>query len=160
MRTRSLIPAALLLCGCSLRHRPVAPGPARGPARDSLFQLDRARTDTVTARGVPDGMVAAFAPDVAYLRGGAPAVYTRDAARTILNAARAVQGGTVSWEPLGGGVSDDLRSGYTFGVTARTGSGTPTIRLERYIAYWERARGQPWRIVAYAEGGPPPVANA
>jgi ketosteroid isomerase-like protein len=106
---------------------------------------------------MPDGMLAGFADNVAFLRDGVPAVYGLDAARAVLNGGvahgRAAAAGIVSWEPLGGGVSDDLRSGYTFGITARTGTGTPTIRIERYLAYWERERGQPWRIVAYAEIG-------
>src|SRR4051812_47011039 len=101
MRTRSLIPAALLLCGCALRHRPMAPEPARGPARDTLFQLDQSRRDSATARGASAGLLSLFAPEVAYLRAGVPVVYGRDAARIVLNAAGSAQGGLVSWEPLG-----------------------------------------------------------
>ncbi len=142
----------------------MAPEPARGPARDTLFLVDLARRDSVAARGMPDGMLAAFADNVAFLREGVPAVYGLDAARAVLSGGgangRAAQAGIVSWEPLGGGVSDDLRSGYTYGITARSGSGTPTIRIERYIAYWERERGRQWRIVAYAEIGASAISPA
>jgi ketosteroid isomerase-like protein len=151
MRTRSLIPAAVLSFGCSLHHRPVAPEPARGPARDSLFQLDQTRADSVASRGPVEGMLALLAPDVAYLRAGVPTVFGRDAARLLFAASARSSATTVSWQPLGGGVSDDLRSAYTFGVTARITPARPELRPERYVAYWERTREQPWRIVAYVE---------
>jgi hypothetical protein len=165
MRTRSLIPAALLLFGCSLRHAPVvAPAPARGPARDSLFQLDEIRGDSVAAHGPVDGVLALLAPDVVYLRAGAPATYGRDAARALLLATTPTSADlprVESWEPLGGGVSNDLRSAYTFGITARAAPPRREIHFERYVAFWQRVRGQPWRIVAYAEvGGQPPSTRA
>lgn len=159
MRTRSLIPAALLLYGCSLHHRPIGPAPARGPARDSLFQLDASRGDSVAARGPVDGVFTLLSDDVVYLRAGVPAVYRRSGVRVLLAAdAAAIPPGT-SWQPLGGGVSDDLHSGYTFGITARPSPDHGAIRLERYIAYWQRTGALPWRIAAYAEIGAP-VARA
>jgi hypothetical protein len=149
MTTRSLLPAALLLLGCRLHNQPVAPEPARGPARDSLFQLDQSRGDTVAARGPVDGMLALFDPDVVFLRAGVPATYGREAARVLFAAESHPSRSAPVWEPLGGGVSYDLRSAYSFGIAAR---GAPTgTRLERYIAFWQRGRAQPWRIVAYAE---------
>lgn len=149
MTSRSLLPAALLLFGCRLHRQPVAPEPARGPARDSLFQLDQSRGDTVAARGRVDGMLALLDPDVVFLRAGVPATYGRGAARALFRATSQPNSGDLTWQPLGGGVSYDRRSGYTFGIAARGAqSGT---RLERYIAFWQRARGESWRIVAYAE---------
>src|SRR5438132_14344689 len=105
MRTRLLIPAALLLTGCGLRRRPAAPEPARGPARDSLFQLDQTRGDSVAARGAVDGMIALLAPSAVFLRAGVPAIYGRDAVRALLaaSAASAAPAGSQTWEPLGGG---------------------------------------------------------
>src|SRR4051812_34859535 len=149
MTTRLLLPAALLLCGCSLRHKPVAPEPARGPARDSLFLLDQTRGDSVTARGGIDGSLALLSPGVVYLRAGVPVVYGRDAVRTLVTAAPII--GPQTWQPLGGGVSFDLRHAYTFGIAAQAPGSPPSIRLERYVAYWTRERGQPWRIAAYVE---------
>lgn len=152
MRTRSIIPAAMLLCGC-LHHHPAAPAPARGPARDTLYELDRSRSHRSTAgrNRSADSTIALLAPNVVYLRGGAPAVYGFDGARLLLSSIPpSVDGAT--WLPLGGGVSDDLLGGYTYGVTARRAdSSNGSIRFERYIAYWVRGRGQPWRIAAYAE---------
>jgi ketosteroid isomerase-like protein len=149
MTTRSLLPAALLLFGCSLRQRPVAPEPARGPARDSLFHVDETRGDSVAARGGVDGALALFSPGVAFLRSGVPGIYGRDAARALFAATPTA--GARSWQPLGGGVSADLRSGYTFGVAAHAGPPNSPPRLDRYVAYWTRERAQPWRIAAYAE---------
>jgi ketosteroid isomerase-like protein len=156
MRTRAIFPAAVLLCGCGLRHRTIAPEPVRGPAIDSLFQIDQARGDSVAALGAVDGMLASLAPNVSFLRAGVPAVYGRDAVRTLLGAGPALPVSR-TWQPLGGGISYDLHSAYTYGVAARLAPPKPEIRLERYVAYWERAqgRGQPWRIVAYAEIGSP-----
>jgi ketosteroid isomerase-like protein len=146
----------MLLCGCMLRHSPVVLEPARGPARDSLFRLDQARGDS--AARSRDGMFAAFAPTAAYLRAGAPVIYGRAAAAHAVRTADPDDGAVV-WEPLGGGVSDDLQSAYTYGVAARTPTEkTASIRFGRYLAYWERGRGRPWQIVAYLELGASPLA--
>jgi ketosteroid isomerase-like protein len=155
MRTRSLIPAAVLLFGCSSRHRPVAPAPARGPARDSLYLLDQTRGDSVAARGAADGILALLSDDAAMLREAAPTVYGRPAAQALLSSTSAPATQSVSWQPLGGGVSADLRAAYTYGVAARATGARAAIRLERYVAYWERTAGGPWRIAAYAEVGGP-----
>lgn len=149
----------MLLCGCVWHREPAAPEPPRGPARDSLFRIDQARGDSASAIGV-----GSFAPNVAYLRGGAPAVYGRDAAAGLLASTRAADGRVV-WEPLGGGVSRDLLAGYTFGIAAHVEpDASRAVRFGRYLAYWERSRGQPWRIVAYVEIGatavPPGVVVA
>jgi ketosteroid isomerase-like protein len=160
MRTRSLIPAALLVCGCSLRHQPLAPEPARAPVRDSLIAYDQSRTDTVARRGFVDGLASFFGPDIAYLHAGEPTMYGNDAARELL---RASPLDTPTWVPLGGGVSGDRQSGYTWGVTAHAVPRSP-VRVDRYIAYWQRGVAQAWRIVAYAEIGAArsgePVASA
>ena len=148
MTTRLLLPAALLLCGCSLRHRPVAPEPARGPARDSLFRLDQTRGDSIAARGGVDGALALLHDKVIYLRAGVPAVYGRDAARLLFVSTPGTRSET--WQPLGGGVSYDLRDGYTYGIAAHA-AGSGTVHLDRYVAYWTRQHGEPWRIIAYAE---------
>src|SRR4051794_27731825 len=115
MRTRSVIPAALLLCGCALRHRSAPPEPARGPARDSLFRLDQGRGELVALHGPVDGVLRMLAPNVVYLRAGVPAVYGREGTRELLSTGGVPAG--IVWEPLGGGVSYDLMAAYTFGVT-------------------------------------------
>src|SRR6185503_8585917 len=148
----------MLLCGCMLRHKPVAPELPRGPTRDSLFRFDQARSDS--AARSPDGALATFAASAAYLRAGAPVIYGRDAAARVVRATD-VEPGAIMWEPLGGGVSSDLHSGYTYGVVARTQTEKANaMRFGRYIAYWERSRGAPWRIVAYVEVGSPPVPSS
>ena len=150
-----MIPAAVLLCGCALRHRPAVPEPARVPARDSLFQVDQRRGEAVAAQGMVDGTLSVLAPNVVFLRAGAPTVYGRNGVRELLSAGAQAEGTTVTWEPLGGGVSYDLMSAYTYGVAARSGTPRSAIRLERYIAVWQRQRGAVWQIIAYAEVGAP-----
>lgn len=149
MRTRSLLVTLALTAAC---HSHTAPVPAivRGPARDTVFGQDEARGDSAAIHGTADAMLALMSPDAAYLRAGAPAAYGVDAIRALLRTSPDSPGTRVSWQPLGGGISDDLRSAYTYGITARTTNGSP-IHFERYIAYWTRAKDQPWRIVAYAE---------
>ena len=89
-----MIPAAVLLCGCALRHRPAVPEPARGPARDSLFQVDQRRGEAVAARGMVDGMLSVLAPNVVFLRAGVPAVYGRNGVRELLSAGVPAEGTT------------------------------------------------------------------
>jgi ketosteroid isomerase-like protein len=155
MRMRSLFPAAVLLHGCGFHHAAPAPEPARGPARDSLIKLDQSRGDSIAVRGAGGGLFALFGTDVVFLRPGVPTIYGRDAVHALGTADEDSAPGGTTWLPLGGGVSDDLRSGYTFGIEARAGKPAPQIRLDRYIAFWKRTRDQPWRIAAYAEIGAP-----
>ena len=166
MKTRSIIPAAMLLCGC-LRQHPAVPEPARGPALDTLYELDRGRAHHSSGPAQrSDSTLSLLASDVVYLRAGAPAVYGLDGARMLL-AANPPGGEGAAWLPLGGGVSDDLLSAYTYGIAARHSdaansaeSADARIRFERYIAYWVRSRNQPWRIEAYAEIGGPSAGDA
>jgi ketosteroid isomerase-like protein len=149
MRMRSLLITLAAAAACRSRTAPV-PAIVRDPARDSVFHQDQARGDSAALHGSTGAMLALLASDAAYLRAGAPAAYGIDAIRELLSASPDSPGTKVSWQPLGGGISDDLRSAYTFGVTARAIPSSP-IRFERYIAYWSRDKDQPWRIVAYAE---------
>lgn len=146
---RSLLFTLALAAACRSRTAPT-PAIIRDPARDSLFKLDQARGDSVAAHGSTDAMLALLTADAAYLRAGAAAAYGIDAIRSLLRASPDSPGTKVSWQPLGGGISDDLRSAYTFGVAARATPNSP-IHFERYIAYWIRGKDQPWRIAAYAE---------
>lgn len=146
---RSLLVTLSLAAACRSRTAPT-PAVIRDPARDSLFRQDQARGDSAALHGPTDAMLALLGPDATYLRAGAPAAYGIDAIRLLLRASPDSPGTKVSWQPLGGGISDDLLSAYTFGVAARAMANTP-IRFERYIAYWTREKDRPWRIAAYAE---------
>ena len=153
LRMKALaVVATALLCGCASHGTTRVPEPARGPARDSLFRIDESRTDSVAARGFVAGTIPLLADNVVYLRAGAPAAFGLAATRALLGA------GTVGdppatrlfWQPLGGGVSGDLRAAYTFGVAVRAPSAGPP-RFDRYIAFWQREENRPWRITAYTE---------
>jgi len=160
MKTRVLvIPIAMMLAGaCHRRGDEVAPSPARLPARDTLFAFDQSRSDSATAHGVSDAMLALLSPDVAFLRAGVPALYGIEAVRTMFAANPETSGTSITWQPLGGGISNDLRAGYTYCIAARVTPRAP-VRLERYIAYWRRDARAPWRIAAYAEVGAPPASE-
>lgn len=100
-------------------------------------------------------MLSLLDDSVVFLRAGVPAVYGAAAVRALLPATNPPGAATTVWQPLGGGLSSDLRSAYTFGVTARVaaGEGSTPIQFARYIAYWQRDLHRPWRIIAYAEVG-------
>ncbi len=160
MNTRALaLPIAVLLAGaCHRRGDEFAPSPARLPARDTLFAIDQARSDSAATRGISDAMLAILSADAAYLRAGVPAIYGIDAIRALFAANPETSGTSIHWQPLGGGIANDASSGYTYGIAARVTPRAP-VRLERYIAYWRRQSRQPWRIVAYAEVGAPPATE-
>jgi ketosteroid isomerase-like protein len=118
------------------------------------MRLDLSRGDTVATRGLVAGTLALIRPDVVYLRAGIPAIYGRDAVRVMLSAARPPMpsGASFAWQPLGGELSADGRSGYTYGLAVYAqGETQPSVRVDRYIAYWQRDPRQPWRIAAYSE---------
>lgn len=142
--------ASALLCGCASHGTTTVPEPARGPARDSLFSIDQSRTDSVAARGFVAGTVSLLAENVLYLRAGAPVAFGLTATRTLLGAGADPPATRLFWQPLGGGVSGDLRAAYTFGVAVRAAASAPP-QFGRYIAFWERQRNGPWRITAYTE---------
>ncbi len=160
MRASPVI-ASVVLCGCSLHGASSAPEPARAPARDSLFLFDEARTDSVAARGFADGTIPLLDANVVYLRAGAPIAFGVDATRALFGATIDPAGTRLSWQPLGGGVSDDLLAAYTFGVAVRDAPATPP-QFSRYIAFWRRERHAPWRIAGYTEVNGPlsPPARA
>ena len=111
---------------------------------------------------MPEGLAAAFTDDVVYLRGGLPILRGRDAARAIAAAESLSTPFAVRWQPVRAEASRDGQSGYTYGYTivSTSPNGTPTIRVDRYIAYW-RHLPMGWRIAAYAETyGAPPSALA
>src|SRR5260370_27675667 len=153
----AVILAALASC-LPGRHKP-ATIPLRTPARDSLLLADAHRVDSLAARGIAATRAAYLAPDVVYLRAGAPAVFRRDNVTAFL-AANSGRETPVAWQPLGGGVSRDAMSGYTFGVTVYSAAEKPTPGIARYIAFWNRTPGRAWTIVGYAEvGAAAPVAT-
>jgi ketosteroid isomerase-like protein len=128
-------------------------------AHDELLRADLARADSVSRLGMSDGLAATFTDDVVYLRGGLPIVRGRAAARAIAAAESLAAPFAVRWQPVRAETSRDGEAGYSYGYTilSTTASGSPAIRVDRYIAYW-RHLPVGWRIAAYAEtyGAPPP----
>lgn len=127
-------------------------------AHDELLRADIARADSVMRRGMPDGLAANLTDDVVYLRGGLPILRGRDAARAIVAAESLSAPFAVRWQPVRAEASRDGQSGYSYGYTivSTTSNAAPSLRVDRYIAYW-RLLPVGWRIAAYAEtyGAPP-----
>ena len=159
MRIRRIILLPSLLSACLFHHAEEPQAPLRSATRDSLLAADAARGDVATRLGLASAVSTWLDSGVVYLRTGAPILYGRAAALSILGDA-APERSTYQWRPLGGGVSFDGRGGYTFGITTTAmpnAEGAPTVRLERYLAFWRRGPDQVWRVIAYADvTGPPP----
>jgi ketosteroid isomerase-like protein len=128
-------------------------------AHDELLRADLARADSVIRRGMPDGLAANLTEDVVYLRGELPILRGRAAVRAIAAAESIAAPFAVRWQPVRAEASRDGKSGYSYGytiVSSATPNGSPSIRVDRYIAFW-RHLPVGWRIAAYAEtyGAPP-----
>ena len=128
-------------------------------AHDELLRADLGRADSVSRLGMPDGLAANLTDDVVYLRGELPILRGRAAVRAIAAAESIATPFAVRWQPVRAEASRDGKSGYSYGYTivSAAATGTPSIRVDRYIAYW-RLLPVGWRIAAYAEtyGAPPP----
>lgn len=153
---RTAFVAIVVLMACHHRRPSVQPIPVRGPARDTLMRLDRSRTDSSAAHGPIAALLSLLDRDAAYQRAGAPTVYGRENIRVLLLADTTPASTRFAWQPLAGELSADRNAGYTFGIAVRADSGAAKrMAFERYIAFWRRAAGRPWRLVAYAEVGGP-----
>ena len=128
-------------------------------AHDELLRADLGRADSVARLGMPDGVAANLTDDVVYLRGELPILRGRAAVRAIAAAESIATPFAVRWQPVRAEASRDGKSGYSYGYTivSAAAGGSPSIRVDRYIAYW-RLLPAGWRIAAYAEtyGSPPP----
>lgn len=156
-----LVFALLVVTGCSLRHGDEAPAPLRSPARDSLLAVDASRGDAATRQGIAVAAAGWLDSSVMYLRAGAPIVYGRGPALVVVGDG-APERATYQWRPLGGGISRDAQAGYTFGTTiiaVPNADGLPTIRTDRYLAFWRRGTDKVWRIAAYADVGGPALGT-
>jgi ketosteroid isomerase-like protein len=153
----------LLLSACLFRGAEEAPVPLRSPARDSLLAADVARGDMATRQTLATAAASWLDSGVVYLRAGAPILYGRAAALATAFTG-ATERTSYEWRPLGGGVSRDGRDGYTYGIAMTAtpnAEGSPSVRLDRYLAFWRRGRDGTWRIIAYAEvGGAPSTGSA
>lgn len=146
---------------CAFHHAEEAAAPIRSPVRDSLLAVDAARGEAATRQGFATAAATWLDSGAVYLRAGAPIVYGRAAALSILSDATA-EHPAYQMRPLGGGVSRDGRGAYTFGAATTAlpnADGPPTVRSDRYIAFWQRGRDGSWRIIAYAEIGGAPLAS-
>jgi ketosteroid isomerase-like protein len=159
--SRALVPL-LFVSACLFHHAEEPQAPLRSATRDSLLAADAARGEMATRQGFATAAAAWLDSSVVYLRTGAPILYGRAAALQVLGDG-APDRTNFQFRPFGGGTSRDGQGGYTYGAATTAvpnADGAPTIRFERYIAFWHRGVDQVWRIVAYADvGGQPPGAT-
>ncbi len=168
-----LFPVLLLAGGC--RASPRVPGASfagvsfLAPLSDAeevhggLLRADLSRTDSVARLGYARGLGSVLASDVLYLRGGLPIVRGRAGAVSIAEAESIGPSVTVRWQPVRAEASVDGKSGFSYGYTIYGSSQptmSPSLRIDRYIAFWRRENTS-WHIAAYAETyGTPPAALA
>jgi ketosteroid isomerase-like protein len=156
-----IVVTLLASAGCFVHHSEELPAPLRSAVRDSLLALDMARGDLVARQGYGTAAASWLDSAVVYLRAGAPIVYGRTEALTLL-ADGSPERATYQWRPLGGGVSRDSSGGYTYGVATiatPNADGPPAVRSDRYIAFWRRGADRGWRVIAYADVGAPPLST-
>ena len=151
-----LVVTSATIAGCFFprRGQEELPLPRYSPARDTLIAVDVSRGDSLSRRGFGAAMRSFLDREVIYLRAGAHAAYGSERAAAALASAAPQAGTFTGWQPLGGGISRDGLRGYTFGIAVRTLPENQTALLERYLAFWARNRGGPWRIAAYVEVSP------
>jgi ketosteroid isomerase-like protein len=164
VRTRFMLAAAAVTIACHNQPGPaftsnslLALPPEADAAHDELLNADITRGDAVRQKGFSAGFAAAFAEDAVYLRGGLPLLRGNRAIRAVVGADSASTGLAVRWQPVRAEVSRDRASGYTYGYTVLGTSGNePSLRVDRYIAFWRKGAAG-WRIAGYAEtyGAPP-----
>jgi ketosteroid isomerase-like protein len=159
-----LRPLALLTVAstaCVLPRRSPEPAPSRQSlARDSLFAVDQSRNDSIARHGLVATMRSMLDPQVIYLRAGAVTSYGSERALKLLQSPQPQAASFTAWQPIGGGLSKDQLSGFTFGIAVRATPELPGAMIERYIAYWSRVRGGPWRISGYIEVSPGRLSTA
>jgi ketosteroid isomerase-like protein len=134
--------------------------PASAPARyvvtdpqemvDSLLATDRAFSAAGRALDYSTTLVNMMVNNVVMTTGGMM-IRGRDSVARHLESNAENAKTRVSWTPIRGGVSSDLRHGFTFGYTTTTkpdGSVVPG----KYVAYWVRGDNG-WRVAAYRRAG-------
>ena len=171
LRTRAVFLLATLAAAACRSGQPgpsfagaalLAPSSDAEAAHDELLLADLGRADSVARLGLAEGLTRNFASDVLYLRGGLPILRGRLASRLVIAAESLGSSASVRWQPVRAEASKDRKSGYTYGYTIYgvAQAGAPSLRVDRYIAYW-RKESDGWRIAAYAETyGAPPAALA
>lgn len=128
----------------------------RAAARASLRTADAAHSAAVEARGMVDGLPAAFAADVYFLRDGADLLHGLEAVRADLPGSP-LAGARMSWTTLRADVSADGTRGYTFGggtYTAPDGA----RHFSRTLAFW-RNEGGTWKVAAFLLNPAPEAAH-
>lgn len=147
MRLRLALPFLLLAACTTVRPTPVDPA----AARESLLSADRALAVAGSVQGGLDEDAAVLVPNQNVARGSA----ARAALTQSLNGAR------LRWRPAYAEVSRDAMRGYTMGYAELEGAGADTARRHvQYVAYWRRAPGSPWKILAYVRNPSPPPPSS
>ncbi|MBK8250395.1 MAG: nuclear transport factor 2 family protein [Gemmatimonadetes bacterium] len=146
----------ILFAGLVMLASPAA-GQAPRDARDAVEELlatDRRFSADAAQLGIPEALGAMFAPDVS-MQAPQGFVNGRDAVLGALRAATSNQGGSLTWEPIRGGISADGQQGFTFGYMTHHKPGAAATPL-KYMSYWVKRAGQ-WRVAVYkrsaASGG-------
>jgi ketosteroid isomerase-like protein len=146
-----LVPALLVLAGCSAR--PPAADPSA--AREALLEADREFARQSAERGT-DGWMAAYTADAVRLHMGRTAVQGLAVIRAFDAGLFADPALRLVWTPTHAGAFADGRHGYTTGRAAFVRVvGGDTTWTGTYVTLWRREAGR-WRVILDTGASDPP----
>lgn len=141
---------ALVLAG------PAAPLAARARATSSspqavaqsLLAADRSFAKAAQKLSAQEAISAMVLDDVVMFIVPQPSLARgKGEALSVLEKAFAGKPSTLSWTPVGFGISSDGQQGFTYGFTSRSIAGE-AAQNGKYLAYWVK-RPEGWRVAAY-----------
>jgi ketosteroid isomerase-like protein len=121
-----------------------APPPARGTTR-MMMALDLAYARECAKQGRTEAFTARADDSVRVYREGTPPLVGREVAATLLPDTLRLK----TWEPVGGGASDDGRLGFTYGIGRFAPRGWTDTRADSgaYVRIWRRAADREWKLI-------------
>ncbi|NIN71901.1 MAG: DUF4440 domain-containing protein [Gemmatimonadetes bacterium] len=127
-------------------------------ALETLLQVDRAYSGAAATQGISQALVGHVTSDVRVLREGRQPLDGIDALRELLSQ----QHGSLSWEVLGGDVSNSGDLGYTYGeYEFKSAAGDTGTELGVYVRAWRRgpSGGASWRVAVEVMTPLPPSSD-
>ena len=146
---KQILSAALVVTAFILpapaRAQKVAATPAA--AVEELLQADREFSRKSATMKAIDALPPMFADEVIVPQSAGTFAEGKAAVVEAMRKNPANVNGTVTWEPIRGGISADGMHGFTYGYMTSRGEGLPETPL-KYMSYWVK-KPEGWRVVAY-----------
>lgn len=119
-------------------------------ARASLLQADSGYS-ALAAQGFLPALARMLDTGVVFLEPGAPVMLGKDSVLAYLAGRGESERSSQTWQAVRADVSADGLDGYTYGFAEAAGGAKDNTarRPGKYMAYWRREPGKPWRVLAY-----------